>query len=152
MFGGLLFISGLTASIASSLTINQLSSNPDSFNEFKNRSVGSIKNSSSSEFLKNHFFKDIRHYEAVATCLNDLNNNKIEAIIYDEPILKYRIQQDSTLNELSVLPIKFDVQFYAFGLAKENVELEQQISQKILEIIESREWQIILNEYGLSEI
>ncbi|EAR01463.1 substrate-binding periplasmic protein [Maribacter sp. HTCC2170] len=152
MFGGLLFISGLTASIASSLTINQLNSNPDSFNEFKNKTVGSIKNSSSNEFLKNHFFKEIKVYDGVVPSLKELNNNKIDAVIYDEPILKYRIQQDSTLNKLSVLPIKFDVQFYAFGLTKNNIELEQRISQKILEIIESQEWQIILNEYGLSEI
>ena len=56
MFGGLLFISGLTASIASSLTVNQLNSSPDGFNEFKERKVGTITNSSASQFLKDHFF------------------------------------------------------------------------------------------------
>ena len=152
MFGGLLFISGLTASIASSLTVTQLNNNPDSFIEFKEHTVGSVSNSSSAEFLKNRFFKDVRLYEGVAPGLMDLNNQDIEAFIYDEPILKYRIQQDSALQKLSVLPVKFDAQFYAFGLAKKHTALEQSISQKILELIESQEWQIILNEYGLTEI
>ncbi len=152
MFGGLLFISALTASIASGFTVHQLNSNPDSFNEFKGRKVGTVTNSSSNEFLKSHFFKDIRLYEGVVPGLSDLQNNKLDAFIYDEPILRYRIRQDSTLNKLSVLPVKFDVQFYAFALESGKIGLEQKISQRILEIKESMEWQIVLNEYGLTEI
>lgn len=152
MFGGLLFISGLTASIASSLTVTQLNSNPEGFNEFKNRPVGSITNSSTVQFLKEHFFKDVKTYDGVVLGLNGVKNGEIEAFMYDEPILKYRIQEDSTLNTLQVLPVKFDVQFYAFGLAKDKVGLEEKISQRILEIMETQEWQIILNEFGLTEL
>ncbi len=152
MFGGLLFISGLTASIASSLTLEQLNSNPDGFNEFKDKPVGSITNSSTAQFLKDHFFKDIELYDGVIAGLNGLKDREIEAFVYDEPILKYRIQEDSSLTSLRVLPLKFDVQFYAFGLAKKRVVLEQKISQRILEIMETREWQVLLNEYGLTEL
>ncbi|MDB4292490.1 transporter substrate-binding domain-containing protein [Maribacter sp.] len=151
MFGGLLFISGLTASIASSLTVNQLNSNPEGFNEFKQRKVGTIENSSSNTFLKEHFFKDIHLYSGVNSGLESLVDGEIEAFMYDEPILKYRIQEDSTLSELQILPVKFDIQFYAFGLAKDKPELEQIISQRILEIMETEGWQIVLNEYGLTE-
>ncbi len=152
MFGGLLFISGLTASIASSLTVTQLNNNPDGFNAFKERPVGSVNNSSAYQFLKEHFFKKVKPYDGVAFGLNGLKNGEIEAFMYDEPILKYRIQEDSTLNRLHILPIKFDVQFYAFALAKDNVELEQAISQRILEIMETREWQVVLSEFGLTEL
>jgi ABC-type amino acid transport substrate-binding protein len=151
MFGGLLFISGLTASIASSLTVNQLTTNPDGFNEFKGRAVGTITNSGTENFLSEHFFKDIHTYPNVPTGLKKLNQGNINAFIYDEPILKYAIQRDSTLHELELLPIKFDIQFYAFALPKTHVELEQRITQRILEIIETEEWDIVLNEYGLAE-
>lgn len=151
MFGGLLFISGLTASIASSLTVNQLSNNPDGFNEFKDREVGTITNSGTQNFLSEHFFKDIKTYSNVDLGLLDLKKGKIEAFMYDEPILKYAIQKDSTLKQLELLPVKFDVQFYAFGLPKSHIDLEQRISQRILEIIETEEWDIVLNEYGLAE-
>ena len=152
MFVGLLFISGLTASIASSLTVDQLNNSPDNFNEFKEYPVGTVANSSSNQFLRNHFFKDIRTYDGVVPGLEDLENSRLEAFMYDEPILRYRIQQDSTLKDLTILPVKFDVQFYAFGLAKGSIELEQRLSQKILEVIEGTEWEIILNEHNLSEI
>lgn len=152
MFGGLLFISGLTASIASSLTVNQLNSSPDGFNEFKERPIGTITNSSTSQFLKGHFFKDVKVYDGVVNGLAGLDAGEVSAFMYDEPILKYRIQEDSTLNTLQVLPVKFDVQFYAFGLSNSRFELEQTISQRILEIMETQEWQVVLNEYGLTEL
>jgi ABC-type amino acid transport substrate-binding protein len=81
-----------------------------------------------------------------------LEKGKIKAFLYDEPILKYAIQTDSTLTKLELLPVKFDVQFYAFGLPKSHTALEQRISQRILEIIETEEWDIVLNEYGIAEL
>ncbi len=153
MFTGLLFISGLTASIASSLTVNQLSGSADNFNAFKERSVGTISNSGSAEFLTRRFFKDIQLFEGVKPGLEELKNNRIDAFMYDEPILRYRIKQDAELREnLTVLPVKFDVQFYAFGLARKHDDLEARISQQILEIMETEEWQVILHEFGLSEL
>ena len=152
MFGGLLFISGLTASIASSLTVNQLNNNPDGFNEFKERKVGTVAKSGTRTFLSEHFFKNVKAYPGVVDGLTDLKKGKIEAFLYDEPILKYRIQKDSSLNDLELLPLKFDVQFYAFGLPKTHTVLEQQISQRILDIKETKEWEVVLNEFGLVEL
>ena len=151
MFGGLLFISGLTASIASSLTVNQLTNNPDGFYEFKDRAVGTIDKSGTENFLSEHFFKNIQTYQNVGQGLADLEKGKIDAFLYDDPILKYAIQKDSTLNSIELLPIKFDIQFYAFGLPKSHTDLEQRISQRILEIVETEEWDMVLNEYGLAE-
>lgn len=152
MLIGLLFISGLTASIASSLTVNRLSDNIKNFNEFKERSVGTINGSSSYDFLRVHFFKDISQYSNVVSGLKALDNKEIDAFIYDEPILKYRLQKDANLQNLEILPMKFDVQFYGFGVKPGDLELQQAISQQILEIIETTEWEVVLNEYGLSEL
>ena len=116
MFSGLLFISGLTASVASMLTINQLKSNPEGFNEFKEQTVGSINNSSAFEFLEERFFKDVRPYNGVVPGLDALNKGEIDAFLYDEPILKYRLKKNIEYENLKILPIKFDLQFYAFGM------------------------------------
>ncbi|MDT0539822.1 transporter substrate-binding domain-containing protein [Croceitalea sp. P059] len=152
MFSGLLFVSGLTASIASSLTVNQLANSSEDFNSFKKRAVGTVKSSEADDFLKTHFFRDINLYKGVVPGLQDLNAQKIDAFIYDEPILQYRIRKDSSLRKLELLPIKFDVQFYAFGIKKDSVLLEQAISQRILEIIETQEWEVVLSEFGLTEL
>jgi len=152
MFGGLLFISGLTASIASSLTVNQLSNSPDGFLSFKERKVGTITNSGAMEYLNKHFFKDVNGYSGVLPGLQDLKDGKITAFMYDEPILKYRIQEDPKYSKLQILAVKFDVQFYAFGVARKRAELEKQISQQILSITETQEFEVILHEFGLNEI
>ncbi|MEM9000356.1 MAG: transporter substrate-binding domain-containing protein [Bacteroidota bacterium] len=152
MFTGLLFVSGFTATIASSLTVNQLANNTDDFSAFKNRKVGTVRSSETETFLRGHFFKDILLYDGVVPGLHDLRKGDIDAFIYDEPILQYRIKKNAELQKLELLPIKFDVQFYAFALAKNRMELEQAISQRILEIMETQEWQVVLAEYGLTEI
>ena len=151
MFGGLLFISGLTASIASSLTVDQLSTNPEGFIAFKKRKVGTIANSGAMEYLNKHFFKDVNGYSGVTPGLQDLKDGKITAFMYDEPILKYRIQEDSELMNLQILPVKFDVQFYAFGIATKRAALEKAISQQILSITETQEWEVVLNEFGMTD-
>lgn len=152
MLSGLLFVSGLTASIASSLTVDQLANNVDSFNAFKERSVGTIRSSEAREFLKIHFFKEVAEFEGVVPGLNALKKHEIEAFIYDEPILQYRIKKNKEFSKLEVLPLKFDVQFYAFGIKKDATTLEQAISQRILEIVETQNWEILLTEYGLTEL
>lgn len=152
MFSGLLFVSGLTASIASSLTVGQLASESSNFEDFKQKNVGTIRNSEAEEFLKSRFFKTVDTYQGVQLGLNALRDDEIEAFIYDSPIVRYRMKRDSTFQNLEVLPQKFDVQFYAFGLKPNSSALEKRISQRILEIMETQEWQIILSEYGLSEL
>jgi ABC-type amino acid transport substrate-binding protein len=152
MLSGLLFVSGLTASIASSLTVNQLASSNNSFNAFKDRKVGTVKSSEASEFLKAHFFKDVQEYEGVDPGLKELEKHQLDAFIYDEPILQYKIRKNDKFKKLEVVPLKFDVQFYAFGIKKDAIELEQVISQRILEILETQEWEVVLSEFGLSEL
>ena len=151
MFTGLLFISGLTASIASSLTVDRLGESEIAIDAFKKQKVGTVRNTSSATFLKDQFFRNVQLYDGVMLGLEDLRDQKIDAFIYDEPIMKYRILQDSTLVGISILPAKFDVQLYAFALPKDKDSLEQVISQKILEIKESQRWKVLLNEYGLTE-
>ena len=151
MFCGLLFVSGLTASIASSLTVDRLTNESTNFRDFKERSVGTISNSGAEDFLRVRFFKNVKTYDGVLPGLQSLDKGQIDAFIYDAPILQYRIQKDSSLQDLEVLPLKFDVQFYAFGIKKDAVELEQAISQRILEIVETQQWQVVLHEYSLTE-
>ena len=152
MFSGLLFVSGLTASVASSLTVMNLESEVEDFNKFKNKPVGSIESSSSIAFLKDNFFNRVQTYTSVEAGLEDLSEKKIEAFLYDEPILKYRLKNQTQFDNIKLLPVKFDLQLYAFGLPKNNAALEQLISQKILEITESHEWRVVLNEFGLNQI
>ena len=150
MFSGLLFISGFTASIASTLTVKKLSLGVENIQEFKKQKIGSIYHSSSAYYLKDRFFRNVALYETTLAGLEDVQSCKIEAFLYDEPILRYRLNNSSDLQDLEILPIRFNQQFYAFGLPKNRYELQNKISQELLEQIVNREWRFLLSEYNLS--
>lgn len=152
MFTALLFISGFTASIASTLTVNQLKWSPQGINDFKNETVGCVNASGTLDYLDTHFFSDVQKYVGLADGLTALTNQEIEAFLYDEPIMRYRIANDPIYQALEILPVKFDLQFYAFAFSKERYEVKELVSQKILEYTENIEWRLILAEYDLSQL
>jgi len=134
--------------VASTLTVDQLTSQTANFDDFKDRVVGTIQRSSSEQYLKDNFFRDVKLFQNVPSGLDALANNELEAFVYDEPIIKYQIKNDSKYSDLEVLPEKFKVQFYAFALPKGQEKFRSLLSQKILDITERNEWQVVLNEYG----
>ena len=152
MFSGLLFISGFTASIASTLTVNQLSWNSESINDFKERKSGTIKSTGTEDYLRHHFFKKVIPYNGLTEGLDGLLNGEVKAFLYDEPILKYRLANEPVYQPLETLPIKFDLQFYAFAFSSQHDTLNKLVSQKILEYTEGIEWRLLLAEYDLSEL
>ena len=152
MFGGMLFISGLTASIASSLTIDQLSGQPEGLDALKKRAVGAVSRSSTQAFLTNQLFRDISGFRDVDSGLKALQAGEITAFIHDEPILRYRIASGGFGETVRVLPYKFDPQFYGFGMAKGQDSLRVLLSQGILKTRESQAWRVTLNEFGLSDL
>lgn len=151
MFSGLLFISGLTASVASSLTVDKLASDSTEFLDFKDRTVGTIQHSSSAQYLRDHYFRSIKLYNEIEKGLNGVLENKVEAFIYDEPIVRYQIYNHERFKNLAILHKKFGVQFYGFALPKHNTELTSEISQKIIDICERNDWQDILHLYGCGD-
>ncbi len=152
MFSGLLFISGFTASIASSLTVNQLNWNSESINDFKERKSGTIKGTGTEDYLRHHFFKRITSYNGLTEGLDGLLTGEVKAFLYDAPILKYRLANEPNYKSLETLPIKFDLQFYAFAFSDQHDALNKLVSQKILEYTEGMEWRLLLAEYDLSEL
>lgn len=150
MFSGLIFISGFTASIASSLTVEQLHSNLESLGDFKDKKVGCVKGTNSANFLKRNFFENLTLSDGLVEGLNVLKSEKVDAFIYDEPLLRYRIKNDPSFEELEIMPIKFNMQFYAFGFCDKSLELEKLVSQKIVQTTETIDWKVLLAEYDLS--
>jgi len=133
------------------IRLNQLAANAKQVLDFKERPIGCIQNSSTANFLKRNFFKKVTLYDNVLEGLEAVDAHQLDAFFYDEPILKYKLSEMSSLHHIILLPLKFDMQFYAFGLPKDRLDLREQLSQQILEHTEHQEWRIILGEYGLVE-
>lgn len=148
MFSGLLFISGITASIASTLTVSQLSASSAELNDFKDRPIGTIAQTSSANYLRDRFFRDIHLYPNVVEALDALLAKEITAFCYDEPIVNYYLAADKRYARLTILPEKFNVQFYAFATPTLKDERLIALDRKLVEITERTEWQEVLREFN----
>lgn len=149
MFTAIIIISGFTASIASSLTVNNISSSNGNIRDFKAKSLGTVEKSATSEWLKNNFFTNKIEFKSVNQLLGALENEQIDAIAYDRPILKSIVKRD-TLAKYNFVDVKYNPQFYAFGFSKTLPEsLQEAINYSMLYNTEKMDWKVLLSESGL---
>jgi len=149
MFTAIIIISGFTASIASSLTVTQIQSDSSALADFKEKKLGTVEASGTEEWLKDNFYNNVKSYKNSTLLIEALRNDEIDAVAYDRPLLQNILQSD-TLSEFSLPDIKYNPQYYAFGI-NQNLpeELKRNISELILEQTESHDWKIVLSEYDL---
>jgi polar amino acid transport system substrate-binding protein len=151
MFTAIIIISGFTASIASSLTVNQTNWNQSHISEFKHKKLGTVKKSATASWLTQNFFRQVVRYEKVEDAIIALENGEIDAVAYDEPILQ-SIVLNKKKHILELLPIQFNTQMLAFGLSvKMPTKIKDLINKRIIAIIESYEWKVVLTEYKLNK-
>jgi len=152
MFAAIIIISGFTAGIASSLTVNQLSWNLDEINQFKERPVATVAGSATKTWLERHFFKQIRPYPDLQAAVEALQAGEVEAVAYDEPALHYVVQQGD-FEDLEIrTDIHYNTQLYALGFSEQLApEIKERINNQLLKVVESTDWKVLLTEYNLYE-
>ncbi|PID94073.1 MAG: hypothetical protein CSA95_04765 [Bacteroidetes bacterium] len=149
MFTAVIIISGFTAGIASSLTVNNISSSHDEITDFKHKNLGAIEGSATNEWLRNNFFTQKKEFVTIDEALRALNAKEIDAIAYDHALL-HCVMKSDTLSRYQLIDIKYNPQFYAFGLSKKlPEELVKSINYSMLSNIEKMDWKILLSENGL---
>jgi len=146
MFTAVVVISSFTAGIASALTINQLESSIKGIDDLKKVRVGTIGGSASAEFLKEY---DIIFYEYsnIDKGLKDVDNNKIQAFVYDEAILRYLVKDMKLHERIIIIPSAYSKEY--FGFASRDYELINKLNPALISTIESPLWKEILERYGL---
>ncbi len=151
MFAAIIMISGFTASIASSLTVNQLDWNRSKIDDYKEDKIATVSSSATERFLKRRFFKNIKSFNSLKECVAALNKEQISYIAYDYPQITYIAMRD-TSEQFELSPVKYNSQLYAFGFSElldENIK--EHITNELLKFVESTDYKILLTEYGLIE-
>ena len=144
MFTALIIISSFTAAITTTLTITQLETSIEGPKDLVDVSVGTVKGSTSARFLvKNRI--SYKAFDTVQEGLRALDKKKIEAMVYDAPILKFLINQDYN-KKLVVVPNTFEPQFYGIGLPAGS-KLRESINQSLLTKLKEPGWRSILFRY-----
>jgi len=144
MFASLLMVSAVIASVASTLTLAQskpLISGPKDLNKAR---IASIKNSSSDAYLE-HRQLEREYYPTVLDALTAITEGKSDAMVYDDPLLKY-LTEHHFKNKLIVIDKIFEPQQYGIALP-EGSPLREPINRVMLKIIHKEEWQRVLKSY-----
>jgi ABC-type amino acid transport substrate-binding protein len=143
MFASIITISGLTAAIASSLTVNQLSTVVHGVQDLNRVRCVAVSGSTGEQFLR----KSGIRMQSVATAdegLMLLREDKADALVYDEPVLRYLLKDAPP--GIEILPQSIDQQYYAFGL-KANFPQHESLNRILLDETNKSQWQEILNRY-----
>ncbi len=150
MFAAIILISSITAGITSSLTVEKLEWNANDFSYFKDIKIGTVKNSVTEQKLLNHYSHNLISYNTFDELMQGLKKDEVKGVSYDEPLLRFVLNNNDDFKDYELLNFKFNQSFYAVGFSKKlNEKKKDEISKKILKFTESNDWKILLSKYDL---
>jgi ABC-type amino acid transport substrate-binding protein len=142
MFAALLLVASFTASITSALTVSQLDTGVTGPNDLPKSRVGTVEPSQGQAYcVRRHL--PCRGYRDAAAAIDGLARGEVDAVVYEAPILQYRIKDHP---ELKVLEGTFDNHGYALAL-RQGSPLREAINLALLDVIASDDWPPILARY-----
>ena len=144
MFAAIIVISGFTAAITTSLTVDQLGSTIESIDDLEGRRIGTLPDSASAEWLDANGFR-ARGYDTLEAALEAVADGEVAALLYDAPLLIDRIEQRDD-DRLRVLPQRLERLDYAFVLAQGSA-LREPINRRLLDTTRSPSWHRVVERW-----
>lgn len=154
IFGVLLVISSLfivslvVAKVTATLTIAEIRNSVGSLNDLHGKSVGTIRGSTASGYLDK---REVRHhnYDNFETLLGEFEANRLDAVVFDAPILAYYANNKGRETAQIVGPI-FLRENYGIILPQNSV-LAEPINQSLLRLRENGVYdKIYRNWFGMN--
>lgn len=146
MFTAVIVISGLTASISSSLTVHNLKSEVSSFDDLRKIHVGCVAGTGTAGFLNQYKIR-YKNFDDVEDGLKAVNDGTIEAFVYDDAILNYFVKSSKFNEVIKVIPSSYYKEYFSF--ASNDNELLKRINEVLIGIIESDDWERDLEKYHI---
>jgi polar amino acid transport system substrate-binding protein len=142
MFVSLLLVSAFTATMASIFTAERLAGvSIRGIEDLRHLRIGAVEHTSSAYFLEaNHIaFTKLPFSEL----LDSVKSKKVEAVVYDEPFLRYSARNQA---QLTVLSLHLDTELYGFAL-REGSQLRESINRVLLQKIHDPAWINLVARY-----
>lgn len=128
------------------LVVRKETMNIHSLKDAVGKKVGTLKFSLAERMVRNFGGITSSSYEADTHSLEDLQNNRIDAVLLDSPIATYYAVPNS---ELKLVGEPIGQVLYGIGVRKSDPELLKSINQALEEMKKSGELREILDRYGL---
>jgi len=142
MFVSLVLVSAFTATMASTLTAERLAGvSIRSLEDLRQLKIGAVEHSSSADFLQANHIAFTRF--SFTELLDAVKRKKVQAAIYDEPVLRYAARNQP---QLTVLSLHLDTELYGFAL-REGSLLREPINRVLLQKIHEPAWINLVAKY-----
>ncbi len=142
MFTSVIIISGFTAQITASLTVNRLDSDVRGPADLPRFTVATVASSAAQTYLDLNGVRTRISPEVIGV-FESVEQGKAAAGVYDAPILKYNLRGRSGLQ---LLPGAFETRDYAVALPLQS-PLRKRLNIALLEVIQNDMWDLRLKRY-----
>jgi polar amino acid transport system substrate-binding protein len=148
MFVSLIIIASFTASIAASLTTNQLREDAFRDKPISELTVGVLEGSAALQYAASQGAQ-VEPFMSIREALEALQQEQVDTVVHDAPILRFEVREAGLdLEVANQILVRDD---YAFALA-ENSPLRNDVNLAMLSILREPVWQDIRSRYlGASE-
>ena len=144
MFASIMLISGFTATITTTLTVGELKGKVNRLTDLPNVRVGTLVDSDYFDYLAENGIA-ASTFERIEDGLQAVAENRIDAFVHDEVILKYYARTSYT-HRIRVIPDTFN--HYYIGMAMSPASsLREPLNRALLRSIKKQEWAGILDRY-----
>ena len=151
MFFSISLVSSFTATITSTLTVNNLGQGIESVSDLQEVGViGVVKYSPAERYLSNHNIEADVKFAHIEEALVALKDEEITALVHDKATMEYFGNRLSLEQQVRVMPITFNKQYFSFIMPKKSRLLEQ-INPVLVDKINTDSWQAILTKYNLND-
>jgi len=144
MFLGIFFISFFTASITSSLTIERLKGDIRGPQDLPGKRIGTVKGTTSEEYLLYMNLKPTL-YPHIQEAIDAFEQHQLDAIVFDQPILKYYEVTESQ-GHAYVVGKLFDLQHYGIAFPNDSPHFEK-INQALLRLKENGVYDVLIEKW-----
>ncbi|MHC4924559.1 MAG: transporter substrate-binding domain-containing protein [Planctomycetota bacterium] len=139
MFTSVVIVSSFTASIASSLTVNEFRHDIEGPGDLNGRVIGTVVDSTSWEWaVRESDAATVQKLVSVDQALSALAKGDVDAVVYDAPVLHNSIRERFP-RRLALVPGIFERQDYGIALPAGS-ELREPINRAMLRILASPAW------------
>jgi polar amino acid transport system substrate-binding protein len=144
MFASLLLISGFIAAASAALTSQSLVSSVSGLDDLPRARVGAPAGATSADFLAERGIA-FRAFDDAPAALAALAAGRLDAVVYDAPLLQYTLRQDPE-TRLRVLPGELERQSYAIALPAGS-PLRETVNVALLATLADPDWARLLRSY-----
>lgn len=144
MFAGYFILAYFTASVTTTFTVQQLRGAINGPMDLPGKKIATVKNTVAAAYLKGQGIK-AKLVDKGEEAYKLLENHKVEAVVYDAPVLNYYATHHAD-NRVKVVGLLFKKQDYGMALQKDSPYRER-INLAILKLIENGAYQKIYESW-----